>query len=128
MFRDFVLDGLAAHGALLFSVCDAVKNGDPRLKVECAISLDTATCAIGWKTIAPVELAQQAMQDLGIEPISPPVRGGRLVRSLPPWALPPPTCLQACRNITARWSGSASRIWPRPSGMIHLGELWAVPA
>lgn len=77
ILRDFELDGLAAKGALLRQVCETVAATEPRAKITCEIRKQYRNMRY-WleKDMAPVELAQSACRDLGIEPLSVPIRGG----------------------------------------------------
>ena len=130
ILRDFELDGLAAHGALLLSVCDAVKNSDPRLKVECTISPQYRNMRYWLEDdMRPVELAQQAMQDLGIEPISPPVRGGTDGSQLTAMGIATPNLFTGMQEYHSplEWV-SVQDMAQAVQVLIHLGELWAVPA
>jgi tripeptide aminopeptidase len=77
ILRDFELDGLEAKGALLRQVCAAVQAGESRAEITCAIRPQYRNMRY-WleKDMAPVELAWQACRDLGVEPVSVPIRGG----------------------------------------------------
>ena len=77
ILRDFELDGLAAKGALLRQVCEAVAATEPRAKITCEIRPQYRNMRY-WleKDMSPVTLAQDACRDLGIEPVSVPIRGG----------------------------------------------------
>ncbi|TNJ42806.1 peptidase T [Phaeobacter sp. B1627] len=77
ILRDFELEGLAAKGALLRSVCDAVQAGEPRAEISCEITPQYRNMRYWLETdMTPVDLARDACRDLGIEPISVPIRGG----------------------------------------------------
>jgi len=58
-------------------VCDAVAATEPRAKLTCEIRPQYRNMRY-WleKDMAPVELAQAACRDLGVEPRSVPIRGG----------------------------------------------------
>jgi tripeptide aminopeptidase len=77
ILRDFELDGLATHRALLAQVAAAVQATEPRARIECAFSEQYRNMRY-WleRDMRPVELAIQACRDAGIEPFSVPVRGG----------------------------------------------------
>ena len=77
ILRDFELDGLAAHGKLLVSVCEAVQAGEPRAKITCDISPQYRNMRY-WleRDMTPVELAKQAYLACGIEPKISAIRGG----------------------------------------------------
>ena len=77
ILRDFERDGLAAKGALLRQVCEAVAATEPRAKVTCEVRQQYRNMRY-WleKDMAPVELARAAAADLGLAPVSVPIRGG----------------------------------------------------
>lgn len=77
ILRDFELDGLAAKGALLRQVCDAVAATEPRAGIGCEIRPQYRNMRY-WleKDMGPVELARAACAALGIETVSVPIRGG----------------------------------------------------
>ena len=77
ILRDFELDGLAAHGALLNSVCDAVQASEPRAKITCEIKPQYRNMRY-WleQDMTPVDLAKRAYLACGIEPNVSAIRGG----------------------------------------------------
>ena len=77
ILRDFERDGLEAKGALLRQVSEAVAATEPRAKITCEIKPQYRNMRY-WleQDMAPVELAQGACRDLGIQPKSVPIRGG----------------------------------------------------
>ncbi|MBU2982600.1 peptidase T [Lentibacter algarum] len=77
ILRDFELDGLAAKGALLQSVCDTVQLSEPRAQIGCAIKPQYRNMRY-WleKDMTPVELAHKAAKEIGLTPVSNPIRGG----------------------------------------------------
>lgn len=77
ILRDFERDGLAAKGELLRQVCAAVQATEPRAEITCAIRPQYRNMRY-WleQDMTPVELARSACRDLGVEPVSVPIRGG----------------------------------------------------
>ena len=77
ILRDFELDGLASHGALLTGVCAAVQATEPRAKITCEIKPQYRNMRY-WleKDMTPVDLAQAAYRACGIEPKVSAIRGG----------------------------------------------------
>jgi tripeptide aminopeptidase len=77
ILRDFELDGLASHGALLRQICAAVQATEPRAKIECVITPQYRNMSY-WleKDMKPVDVAVRAMEKAGVEPIYEPIRGG----------------------------------------------------
>lgn len=77
ILRDFELDGLAAHGALLRHVCETVQLTEPRARIDCTITPQYRNMRY-WleEDMTPVDLAREACRKAGVEPFSIPIRGG----------------------------------------------------
>ncbi|NVO54605.1 peptidase T [Rhodobacteraceae bacterium B1Z28] len=77
ILRDFEMDALEAQGDLVRQVCAAVQATEPRAKITCEISHQYRNMRY-WleKDMTPVDLARDACREMGIEPISVPIRGG----------------------------------------------------
>ncbi len=77
ILRDFELDALQAQGDLVRQVCAAVQATEPRAVIECEIYPQYRNMRY-WleKDMTPVDLARDACRDMGIEPVSVPIRGG----------------------------------------------------
>ncbi len=77
ILRDFELDGLAAKGALLRQVCEAVAATEPRARVTVEIKPQYRNMRY-WleKDMTPVDLARAAARAEGLDPLSVPIRGG----------------------------------------------------
>lgn len=77
VLRDFELDGLAAKGELLKQVCAAVAATEPRASISCEVKEQYRNMH-HWlqDDMTPVELARAAFEDMGLEPIEKPIRGG----------------------------------------------------
>ncbi|OIQ33713.1 MAG: peptidase T [Alphaproteobacteria bacterium MedPE-SWcel] len=77
ILRDFEREGLARQGTLLRSVCDAVQAGEPRAAISCEITPQYRNMRYWLENdMTPVDLARAACRDLGIDPVSVPIRGG----------------------------------------------------
>lgn len=77
ILRDFELDGLAAKGAMLHAVCDAIAATEPRAGIACTITPQYRNMRYWLENdMTPVELARAACRDAGIEPVSTAIRGG----------------------------------------------------
>ena len=77
ILRDFELDGLASHAELLRAVCAEVQAGEPRAKIEVAVTPQYRNMRY-WieRDMRSVELAQAAMRRVGLEPAMEGTRGG----------------------------------------------------
>ncbi len=77
ILRDFEMEGLEAQRDIVRRVCDAVQATEPRAQITCDISHQYRNMR-NWleNDMTPVDLAREACRDLGIEPVSVPIRGG----------------------------------------------------
>lgn len=100
IIRDFETDGLAAKGELLKQVCAAVQAGEPRAEITCKIKPQYRNMRY-WleKDMTPVELARAACRDIGIEPVSVPIRGGTDGSRLTEMGVPCPNLFTGMQNI-----------------------------
>ncbi|MCB2129507.1 MAG: peptidase T [Rhodobacteraceae bacterium] len=100
ILRDFELDGLAAKGALLRQVCEAVAASEPRASITCAIKPQYRNMRYWLEgDMTPVELARAACRDLGVEPVSAPIRGGTDGSRLTELGLPCPNLFTGMQEI-----------------------------
>ncbi len=100
ILRDFELDGLAAKGALLRAVCDAVQAGEPRAVISVEINKQYRNMRY-WleKDMTPVELARAACEAEGIAPVSVPIRGGTDGSRLTEMGVPTPNIFTGMQEI-----------------------------
>jgi tripeptide aminopeptidase len=100
ILRDFERDGLAAKGELLKQVCAAVQAGEPRAEITCEIKPQYRNMRY-WleKDMTPVDLARAACRDIGIEPVSGPIRGGTDGSRLTEMGVPCPNIFTGMQNI-----------------------------
>lgn len=100
ILRDFELDGLAAHGELLQSICAAIGKGEPRAKIECKIEKQYRNMRY-WLEKDPraVDYAVRAMKSVGIEPIFEKVRGGTDGSQLTERGVPCPNMFTGMQNL-----------------------------
>lgn len=77
ILRDFEMEGLEAQREIVRRVCAAVQATEPRAQITCEISHQYRNMRY-WleKDMTPVNLASEACRELGVEPISVPIRGG----------------------------------------------------
>jgi tripeptide aminopeptidase len=100
ILRDFERDGLAAKGDMLRQVCAAVQATEPRAEIKCEIRPQYRNMRY-WleKDMAPVDLAHAACRDLGLEPVSIPVRGGTDGSRLTEMGVPCPNLFTGMKEI-----------------------------
>ena len=100
ILRDFELEGLAQKGEILRAVCAAIQAAEPRAEISCTIKPQYRNMRY-WleKDMTPVELARAAARDLGIEPVSVPIRGGTDGSRLTEMGVPCPNLFTGMREI-----------------------------
>ncbi|MBS0564927.1 MAG: peptidase T [Proteobacteria bacterium] len=100
ILRDFERDGLQAKGDLLRQVCAAIAATEPRAVIDCTIRPQYRNMRY-WleKDMRPVELARAACRDLGIEPVSVPIRGGTDGSRLTEMGVPCPNLFTGMQEI-----------------------------
>ena len=100
ILRDFELDGLAAKGQLVSQVCATVQASEPRCEITCAIEPQYRNMRYWLETdMAPVDLARQAADELGVDPVSVPIRGGTDGSRLTELGVPTPNLFTGMQNI-----------------------------
>lgn len=126
ILRDFEREGLEDHGKLLKSVCDTVQMTAPRSRIECVITPQYRNMRYWLENdMRPVTLATQAIQELGLEPIHPPVRGGTDGSQLTEMGVPTPNLFTGMQNIHGplEWI-SAQDMEKSVRVCVRLAELW----
>lgn len=100
ILRDFELEGLAAHSALLRRACEAVAATEPRATISCEIKPQYRNMRY-WleKDMRPVDLARAACRAEGIEPVSVPIRGGTDGSRLTELGVPCPNLFTGMQEI-----------------------------
>ncbi|WOI33609.1 peptidase T [Tritonibacter scottomollicae] len=100
ILRDFERDGLEAKGALLRQVCAAVAATEPRAEITCEITPQYRNMRY-WleQDMTPVELARDACRDLGLDPVSVPIRGGTDGSRLTEFGTPTPNVFTGMQCI-----------------------------
>ena len=100
ILRDFELDKLAAHAALLRQACAALQATEPRARIDVTITKQYRNMRY-WleKDMRPVEKAVAAMQRAGVEPKFEPVRGGTDGSQLTESGLPTPNIFTGMQNV-----------------------------
>ena len=100
ILRDFELEGLEQKRDILRKVCDAVQAAEPRAEITCTITPQYRNMRY-WleKDMTPVDLAREAAESLGIEPISVPIRGGTDGSRLTEMGVPTPNLFTGMQMI-----------------------------
>ncbi|NCC35593.1 MAG: M20/M25/M40 family metallo-hydrolase, partial [Chloroflexia bacterium] len=127
ILRDFEREGLQAHGDLLQQVCATIQATEPRAQITCTITPQYRNMRYWLEhDMRPVELALEACQQLGIEPFSPPTRGGTDGSRLTEMGVPTPNLFTGMQNIHGPLE------WISVQDMVHatavcikLAQLWS---
>jgi tripeptide aminopeptidase len=100
IIRDFEREGLAAKGEMLRQVCAAVQATEPRATITCEIRPQYRNMRY-WleEDMTPVDLARDACRDLGLDPVSVPIRGGTDGSRLTEMGVPTPNLFTGMQNI-----------------------------
>ena len=100
ILRDFERDALTAKGDLLQQVCTTIQATEPRADITCSIRPQYRNMRYWLEMdMMPVELAREATQMLGIEPVSVPIRGGTDGSILTEMGVPTPNIFTGMQNI-----------------------------
>lgn len=99
ILRDHDEEALAAKGRLLKAHCRALGAGYPQAAIRCRITGQYRNMGI-WlrERMAVVDLARDACTAAGINPCSPPIRGGTDGARLTERGLPTPNLFCGARN------------------------------
>ncbi len=127
ILRDFELEGLAAHGALLEQTCRELNSAEPRAGITCQITRQYRNMRY-WleKDMRPVNLALAALAELGIPPITTPIRGGTDGSNLTERGLPAPNLFTGMQNIHGPLEWVSLHDMARSLQLcLKLTELWA---
>ena len=126
ILRDFEREGLAAHGALVRQVSQAVAATEPRARVSVEITPQYRNMRY-WleKDMRPVDLARAACRDIGIPPHTHPVRGGTDGSRLTEMGVPCPNLFTGMQEVHGpREYVSTADMAAAVRLGIRLVELW----
>jgi len=127
ILRDFELEGLRDHGELLKQVCATLQATEPRASITCTITSQYRNMRYWLENdMRPVELAREACRQLGIEPISTPIRGGTDGSRLTEKNVPTPNLFTGMQNIHGPHEWISVQDMARAATVcIKLAELWS---
>lgn len=99
ILRDFELDGLAEKRQIVRDICATVKEQTPGLKLDLTFKEQYRNMRY-WleKDMRPVDLVFEVYEDLGITPITNPMRGGTDGAMLTERGLPTPNIFRGSDN------------------------------
>jgi len=127
ILRDFEMDGLALSGEMLKTACDAIQKMEPRAKITCTITKQYRNMRYWLENdMRPVDLARQAMRDIGIEPHDAPIRGGTDGSQLTERGLPTPNIFCGMMNVHGPLEYvSVQDMSAAVDVLVRLAELWS---
>jgi tripeptide aminopeptidase len=129
ILRDFEREPLAAQGALLRNICEAVQAGEPRAEITCDITTQYRNMRYWLENdMRPVDLAREACRRAGVDPFSEPIRGGTDGSRLTELGIPTPNLFTGMQEIHGplEWV-SLQDMAAATAVVIELVQLWASP-
>ncbi len=91
LLRDFDLGGLEQKRAILQGLCRGLQASEPAARVRCHIRKQYRNMAYWLRNdMRPVELAREAMREVGLQPVDHAIRGGTDGSRLTEMGLPTP--------------------------------------
>jgi tripeptide aminopeptidase len=127
ILRDFELDGLERQAGLMEKVCDAVQAAEPRAHITLTITNQYRNMRYWLENdMRPVELAREACRRAGVEPFSPPTRGGTDGSRLTEKGVPTPNIFTGMQNFHGplEWV-SVQDMVKATEVCLKLAELWS---
>jgi tripeptide aminopeptidase len=125
--RDFELDGLRTQADLIQKICDAVQAAEPRAQISCAITPQYRNMRYWLEAdMRPVEIARDACRHVGVEPFSPPVRGGTDGSRLTELGVPTPNLFTGMQEIHGplEWVSIQDMVYAT-NMCIELAQRWS---
>lgn len=100
IIRDFEEEDLQRSGELIQQVCHTLQLTEPRAHITCEITNQYRNMRYWLENdMRPVELAREACNQHGIEPVSTPIRGGTDGSRLTELGVPTPNLFTGMQNI-----------------------------
>jgi tripeptide aminopeptidase len=126
ILRDFELDGLRRHGALVQQVCAAVQATEPRARITVAITPQYRNMRYWLEgDMRPVELALAACREAGVEPHLDSTRGGTDGSLLTERGVPCPNLFTGMQNVHGPLEWVSLQDMARATEVcVRLARLW----
>ncbi|MBK8474874.1 MAG: peptidase T [Opitutaceae bacterium] len=127
ILRDFELDGLAAKRAVVERVAAEIRAAEPRSQIDIVFKEQYRNMRY-WleKDLRPVELAQEAVRQAGLEPRLRSVRGGTDGSQLTARGLPSPNIFTGMHEVHSQREWVTLQDMAKSAEvLIHLAQLWA---
>jgi tripeptide aminopeptidase len=129
ILRDFEREGLAARGAMLRTVCEAVAATEPRARISCTITEQYRNMRYWLENdMRPVEIATRAFEAAGLTPHFTVIRGGTDGSRFTELGIPTPNIFTGMQEIHGprEWI-SLQDMQDAARVCLKLAELWARP-
>lgn len=126
ILRDFELESLKDKGDRLRGLCRGLQASEPRAKISCRISQQYRNMGY-WlkKDMTPVNLADEAVRAIGLEPTHTPTRGGTDGSRLTERGLPTPNLFCGGHNAHGPLEWVAVQDMEASVKMcVELARLW----
>ncbi len=127
ILRDFDDEKLEENGRILASVCETIQLTEPRAKITCTITPQYRNMR-NWlqHDMRPVDLARLACEQLDIDVISPPIRGGTDGSRLTELGVPTPNIFTGMQNYHGPLEYVSLQDMEKATEVIVLlAQLWA---
>ena len=100
ILRDFDNDRLVEHGKVLSLLAETMQAAHPRADIRCDITAQYRNMG-QWlqEDMTPVEIARQAMRDIGLEPVDEPIRSGTDGSRLTEKGVPTPNLFTGMHDV-----------------------------
>lgn len=129
ILRDFERDGLEQKGEILRAACTALQVAEPRAEISCTIAPQYRNMRYWLENdMRPVDLARDAARDLGIAPVSVPIRGGTDGSRLTEMGLPCPNLFTGMQEIHGPLEWISLQDMARAAGLMQAIARRAVTA
>jgi tripeptide aminopeptidase len=127
ILRDFELDGLAAHRALLEKITTDLRATEPRARFSLTFTEQYRNMRYGLeKDLRPVEFAREALRRAGLTPKSQAIRGGTDGSNLTARGLPTPNLFCGMHEVhSPREWVSLQDMTKAVETLLHLAQVWA---
>jgi tripeptide aminopeptidase len=100
ILRDFERDGLEAKGALVRQVATAIAATEPRAQIDVHITPQYRNRRYWLEDdMTPVDLARDALREIGVDPVEAVIRGGTDGSRLTEMGVPCPNLFTGQQNL-----------------------------
>jgi tripeptide aminopeptidase len=126
ILRDFELDGLASHRALMEKIAAELRAAEPTARIELTFTEQYRNMRYWLEhDMRPVELANAAARRAGVRPFSAPIRGGTDGSRLTQRGLPTPNIFTGMHEVHSQREWVTLQDMEKATEtLVHLAQLW----